>query len=225
MNQTEDIKELAAALSKAQGQFQPAKFNKINPHYKRPYADFTSVMEACRIPLSENGLSVLQYCETINNQLNLVTMIAHVSGQWIKSYLPLMFKGDKCQELGASMTYMKRYGLSAMLGIVADDDDDDGEADAAKSKNSHEPRVSHQEAVNKMPAKISAKQLQDLKKLDDKMDKDWKDKLRNWVNTTYGANSFDDLTVDIYPKVYQRWENGVKFLEQEAQAKADKVAI
>src|ERR1043166_4713310 len=128
MNQTEDIKELVAALSKAQGKMQPAKFNRINPFHKNRYADFTSVMEACRGPLCEHGLSVMQYCETNGDKLSLVTLLAHTSGQWIKSYFPLNPKSMDSQVVGSAVTYAKRYALSAMLGIVADDEDDDGEA-------------------------------------------------------------------------------------------------
>ena len=151
MNQSEQINELVAALSKAQGKFTPAKFNKVNPHFGNKYADFTSVMEACRAPLSENGLSVMQYCETIQDKLTLVTMLAHTSGQWMKSNLPLMIKGENCQALGSAMTYMKRYGLSAMLGIVADEDDDDGE-------------IAEGRLVNR-PKELSVKKVTGIEKL------------------------------------------------------------
>ena len=128
MNQTENIQELVGALSKAQGKMEPAKFNKQNPHFKNKYADFTSCMDACRVPLSDNGLSVMQYCETVNDKLTLVTMLAHTSGQWIKSHFPLCPKNMDSQSIGSAMTYAKRYSLSSMLGIVSDEEDDDAEA-------------------------------------------------------------------------------------------------
>ena len=126
-NQTESINELAAALAKAQGQMEAARFNKTNTHFRQKYADFTSVREASRKPLADNGLAVMQYCEQVEGKYVLVTLLAHTSGQWIKSYFPLTPKDMSCQSIGSAMTYAKRYGLSAMLGIVADDDDD-GEA-------------------------------------------------------------------------------------------------
>lgn len=128
MNQTEDIKDLVAAISKVQGSMKPAKFNKKNSHFKSGYADYSSCMDACRELLSENGLSVLQYCETVDNQLSLATMIAHTSGQWLKAYLPLFPAKMDSQGIGSAITYAKRYGLSAMLGIVTGEEDDDGEA-------------------------------------------------------------------------------------------------
>lgn len=127
-NQSTEIKDLVAALAKAQGEMKPAIFNKVNPHYKNRYADFASCMDACRIPLSNNGLSVMQYCETIDDKLMLVTMLAHISGQWIKSYYPLYPSKMDSQSIGSAITYGKRYSLSAMIGLVSDDDDDDGNA-------------------------------------------------------------------------------------------------
>ena len=55
MYMSENINELAMALSKAQGQIKPAIKDKKNPHFKSSYADLASTWEACRSALSENG--------------------------------------------------------------------------------------------------------------------------------------------------------------------------
>src|SRR3954464_14744289 len=112
--QSEEIKELVGALSKAQGSMRPAVFNRVNPHFKNRYADFTSCMDCCREPLANNGLSIMQYCETVNDKLMLVTMLAHTSGQWMKSYFPLNPMKMDSQSIGSAMTYGKRYSLSAL---------------------------------------------------------------------------------------------------------------
>lgn len=133
---SQDIKDLVSALSKAQSVMRPAVFNRVNPHFKNRYADFTSCMEACREPLSDNGLAIIQYCETIDEKLRLVTMLAHVSGQWIKSEFPLIAAKMDSQGIGSAMTYAKRYSLCGMVGIVADEEgDDDGEAAAGRYKD------------------------------------------------------------------------------------------
>src|SRR4051812_9977425 len=113
-----EIKEFVAALAKAQGVMKPAVFNRVNPHFKTRYADFTSCMDACRGPLSDNGLAPIQYCETIEGKLNLVTMLAHTSGQWMKSEFPLIPSKMDSQGIGSAMTYAKRYSLCGMVGIV-----------------------------------------------------------------------------------------------------------
>lgn len=191
MNQSENINELVAALSKAQGKMNPAKFNKTNPHFKNKYADFTSCMEACRTPLSENGLSVMQYCENVHEKMMVVTMLAHSSGQWIKSYLPLK-GGSTCQALGSELTYMKRYGLSALLGIVADEDmqlDDDGEE---ATKTNHE--------ANRAPAVpfeekklITAKQVQLLASKLDKCTPDFRANFFVVLQKKFGVSQLETV--------------------------------
>jgi hypothetical protein len=143
---SEEIKELVAALVKVQSILKPANFNKVNPHFKSRYADFASCMDACRIPLAENGIAVVQYCQSTDGKLNLVTMLAHVSGQWMKSEFPIISTKMDSQGIGSAMTYAKRYSLSGMIGIVADDEDDDGEtavgraAKAAKTAKPEDPK-------------------------------------------------------------------------------------
>lgn len=142
MKHTPDLKDLVTALSKAQGQMKPAVFNRTNPHFKNKYADFTSCMDACRIPLSENGLSVMQYFETIQEKSVLVTMLAHNSGQWIKSEFNLNPKSIDSQAMGSCIAYAKRYSLCALLGIVSDEDDDaEAAVIAEKSKTTPQATV------------------------------------------------------------------------------------
>jgi hypothetical protein len=155
---SEDIKDLVSALSKAQSVMKPAVFNKVNPHFKSRYADFASCMDACRTPLSSNGLAVIQSCETVDGKLMLVTMLAHISGQWMKSEFPLIPSKMDSQAIGSAMTYAKRYSLCGMIGIVADEDgDDDGEAAVGRGK---------------VDAKSAEKNLKKLLEMFDKQDKE-----------------------------------------------------
>lgn len=162
MNQTEDIKDLVAALSKAQGKMEPAKFNRINPHFKSRYADMASCMDACRDHLATNGLSILQYCETIEGELTLVTMLAHVSGQWIKSHFPLNPKDKTSQAIGSAMTYAKRYSLSSLLGIVSEEEDDDGEASQGRA-----PKAASKPAEEDTAGRIRAQIIAQVNKMDE----------------------------------------------------------
>lgn len=137
MNQSENINELASALSKVQGKMKAAEKNNINPFHKNKYADLSSVWDTIRVVMSENGLCLLQYGDVLEGRgLTLVTMLCHSSGQWIKSFLPLKPSKDDSQGIGAAMTYMRRYALCALLGVVADEDlDDDGETACGRGKN------------------------------------------------------------------------------------------
>jgi len=117
--------ELYAALAKAQETMSNAKFNKTNPHFRNNYADLASIMDACRKPLSKNGLCILQIIKTDETgQMHLITRLAHSSGQFIESSFILRAEKNTIQGLGSAITYAKRYSLSSLLGVVADDDDD-----------------------------------------------------------------------------------------------------
>ncbi len=195
MNQSEDIKDLVSALAKAQAKMKPAIFNKVNPHFKNRYADFTSCIDACRQPLADNGLAIMQYCETINEKLMLVTMLAHVSGQWMKSFFPLVSSQNTSQAIGSAMTYAKRYSLSAMIGIVADDEDDDGEASMPQNK-----------VVNG--------RLEKLRKIDAILDQNCKSKIYSWLKSTFNIDKIEDVTEYNYQPILSKFENAQKYMEQ-----------
>jgi len=127
MKTSEQISELAAALAAAQGMMENAIMNRINPHFKSKYADLAAIFDAARKPLSANGLAIVQ---TIGDGV-LHTRLLHTSGQWIASEHPLPMSG-RPQEIGSALTYARRYSLSALIGIAADEDDD---ANAAQKGN------------------------------------------------------------------------------------------
>jgi hypothetical protein len=127
------LNQLAAALAKAQGEMKAAVFNKVNPHFKNKYADLAAVLDAVRGPLSKNGLSVTQTMRMNGEGFFLTTMLCHASGQWLSSDYPLPVNA-KPQELGSALTYARRYSLSAITGIAADEDDDAEAAQKADEK-------------------------------------------------------------------------------------------
>jgi hypothetical protein len=124
--ESEQTAELAAALAKAQSVMGPAIINRVNPHFKNRYADLAAVFEAVRKPLADNSLAITQTTEMRDGAFLLVTKLRHATGQWIASEYPLPLNA-KPQELGSALTYARRYSLSALTGIAADEDDD-GEA-------------------------------------------------------------------------------------------------
>lgn len=127
--QSENINELAMALAKAQGEIKPAMKSSMNPFYKSKYADLSEFWEACREPLSKNGLAIIQTMDESEKGLILITTLAHSSGQWIKSKFPLICnKPNDIQAFGSSITYVRRYTLAAIVGICPDEDDDGNKA-------------------------------------------------------------------------------------------------
>lgn len=125
---SQNINELASALSKAQGKMKAAIKDSTNPHFKSKFSSLNSVWDACREELSKNGLSIIQQIDSASENMVLVTTLLHSSGQWMRSYLPLSNAKQTPQALGSNLSYMRRYGLCSMVGIVSDEDDDGNEA-------------------------------------------------------------------------------------------------
>jgi len=121
--QSENISELAMALSKAQGEMQAAIKDSINPFFKSKYADLGSVWDAARPVLCKHGLCVMQTTDVVGDKNILVTILAHSSGQWVKSSILINPTKNDSQGVGAAMTYLRRYSLAAMVGVVTEDDD------------------------------------------------------------------------------------------------------
>jgi hypothetical protein len=127
MEMSVEINELAAALSKAQGTMKAASKDAVNPHFKSSYSTLASVWDAARGPLSMNGLSIVQGAHAEAERVAVTTVLMHTSGQWMRDTLTMAARDSSPQSIGSAVSYGRRYGLSAMVG-VAPDDDDDGEA-------------------------------------------------------------------------------------------------
>ena len=124
------MKELYAALAKAQSQIDGAKKDSTNPHFRSKYADLASVWDACREALTSNGLAVVQFGAVSEAGAVLVTRLTHSSGEAIEGSIPLLNGKGDMQGLGSALTYARRYGLAAMVGVCPEDDD--GNAASAK---------------------------------------------------------------------------------------------
>lgn len=123
MQRSEQINELAAALVKAQGAIGGAKKDSTNPHFKSAYADLASVWDAVRAPLSAAGLAVMQWPRTVENGVEIETMIAHSSGQWMSDTLWMPCVKMDAHGLGSAITYGRRYALMSVMGVAPVDDD------------------------------------------------------------------------------------------------------
>ena len=115
---------IAAALAKAQGVMRSARKDSVNPHFKSSYADLASVLDACRDSLSANQIAVLQSPSTERDGVRITTTLLHSSGEWVESDLLVPLAQRTAQQLGSAITYGRRYALSAMAGVAADEDDD-----------------------------------------------------------------------------------------------------
>lgn len=126
MQTSDTIAAIAAALAKAQGELgnttkdQRAQAGRA----QYSYANIASVLSDVRPVLSRHGLAVVQAVGRDGEDVAITTRLMHDSGEWIESTLPLpVDRMGGIQGVGSAITYGRRYGLQAMLGIASDDDD------------------------------------------------------------------------------------------------------
>jgi len=136
MKQSEKITTLLESMVKAQKEFVTLPKDKSGYGYK--YTDLDTVITTVRPILAKNNLGFMQSLTMTEGRPGITTRIFNTAGEWIEDTIALpdvaMAKTNAAQNLGAAITYMKRYALSAILGISSDED-----TDAAT------PQVPHQE--------------------------------------------------------------------------------
>jgi hypothetical protein len=134
MKTSDSINELAEALSKAQAVMQAALKDSNNPAFNSKYADLSAVWAVARQPLTDNGLCIIQMpTHSEDGKLHLTTRLAHKSGQWVEDTMSIPVAKDNAHGYGSAITYCKRFGMSAAVGIISDVDDDGNEAVKGKS--------------------------------------------------------------------------------------------
>lgn len=138
MNTSLEVDKLVEALSSAQAGFKPIIKNKTAIYGK--YADLSSVLDSISTSLSLYGLCISQSPFFKEGRLIVVTRLFHKSGQWIENEVSLKPSQDTAQGIGGGITYGRRYGVTALLGICADDDDDGQSAQPEQSEKKYEPR-------------------------------------------------------------------------------------
>ena len=121
-----DITQLAKAMLAVQKQLTPATRDATNPYTRSRYATLNAVMDACKSALLDNGVWLTQITVPSDpGTIALLTKLTHAeTGQYQASVTVLPLQKPDCQGAGSAITYARRYALTAMLGMVTEDDDD-----------------------------------------------------------------------------------------------------
>jgi hypothetical protein len=133
------MQKLYAALAKAQAEMPDVPKDGRNPHFKSRFTTLDTLIKATRPILAKHGLSILQFPGTSFESPALVTVLAHESGDSIEHAVPMVLTKQTPQEVGAAITYYRRYAWASVLGIASDDDDD---GNAASGVNGSKPSAS-----------------------------------------------------------------------------------
>lgn len=132
---SEQIGTIAAALARAQAELMnPEKTLTaiIRSPFPREetktfrYASLASGLDIVRKTLSQQEIATIQTTriEQLTGQIHLTTLLAHASGEWISSDLPVCASKEveAPHRMGAALTYARRYALFALVGIAGEDD-------------------------------------------------------------------------------------------------------
>lgn len=155
-------KEVYIALSKFQCNVDNIKKDKKGYNYV--YADLPSIVQHIRPLLMSNSLGYSQPVSCENNVLNVKTIVFSTKdGSNIESNFSFDLsklgtsKQSIMQDIGSVITYIRRYTLTSMLGIVTDEDPD-GIIGIPKPNQSNYNKQTYK-PTNKEPEKKATKTL------------------------------------------------------------------
>ena len=123
---SDDVRQLAKAMLQVQKELAPVTKDALNPYTRSKYATLNAIMEVCKPVLLSHGIWLTQI--TVPSEpgtVALLTKLTHAeTGQYQAALTVLPLQKMDSQSAGAALTYSRRYGLSALLGLVTEDDDD-----------------------------------------------------------------------------------------------------
>lgn len=199
------MQELAKALPALMAEMENAKNTKSGYGYN--YAPLNEILETVRPILAKHRFSVVQMVGHEEGLVTVRTMLIHESGESLESTMalpPAEVKGtNEVQQMGASITYARRYMLTSLLGI-AGEEDTDGVAPAKREAKKRETQ----------PAKVE--DLTDRLKTAEKMTyallekgKFTDDEKANWIAELETIEAMPDNE-----EKYKAWRSSYSFIQE-----------
>lgn len=128
MNKSDSIKNITQALLKVQAEMPPVTFDSTNKFLGNRYVSFGKVIETAKPVLAKHEIMLSQPVVGGEGQIGVETILLHSSGEWISSIAMIPIDSEKgksaAQVAGSNISYLRRYSLSAMLGIYSEEDTD-----------------------------------------------------------------------------------------------------
>src|ERR1700684_2562507 len=150
---SQSISNLAAALAKAQIELvNPEKSltatiksaGRGGKEQTFSYASLSSGLDIVRKTLGQHEIATVQTTgvDQTTGLINLTTLLAHASGEWIASDWPVcsVIEMDTPHRMGAALSYARRYALFTLVGIAGEDDLDAPDVAAPVSQRSEAAR-------------------------------------------------------------------------------------
>lgn len=218
MKTSETLTKIAPALVAFQSEVVDPRKNSTNPYFKSKYVELDDLMAAVKPIANKHGLYINNNITTELVEGNKMkvwcqTRLTHVSGEWIESDGQFnLAKGTDPQSCGSSQTYIRRYDISAFLGVAWNPDDDGNQGTFGNEKQSPKYADANEQDVEPQPPQHpTQKMANDLEVLCQKNGRKIHDML-----THYNIKSVEEMDMIIYWRTY----NTLKHKLEEAEAQA-----
>lgn len=157
MKRSESIANFAEAFAKFQADVTDPKMDESTDYITKTgkrinfkYASLKEIMKTVRPVLAKHGISIMQEPKMEGNKVSITTTLLHSSGEYI-TFEPTIMNASSAmaQEIGSAITYGRRYSVSAVLGLGAEDDDDGNAAQDGvdNPKNQAQAETTHDEHI------------------------------------------------------------------------------
>jgi hypothetical protein len=123
-----------AALARARTNFKPVVLDKVNPHFRNKYASLAAVLAATLPALAAEGLALATRTFVRDGLVIAETQVVYRGMSVVEAAWPVGKADMGQQALGSALTYARRYTISAVLCVCADEDDDGEAAQGAANK-------------------------------------------------------------------------------------------
>lgn len=235
---TSSTAKIAAALAAAQKNFAPIPKDREvtvvtkRGSYKFRYATLDAIRSATMPALAEQQIAVVQGMIEHGRGYAIETRLLHASGEELRNVTPMFVSGRRTddgrelppsnQELGSAQSYARRYGLSALLCITADEDDDGNTADGNHIEDSGErvPYVPRQSSANGRRMAADDQHLVDTGRAKGTTANGSKrsaaEKAKEWTDKAIQTLNLGDATVDGLSKFWSEHTDKIEWLETHA---------
>lgn len=207
MNTSQETTNILKAMVNAAPEI--SSIGKSKQAYGYKYATLDSLIDMLRSVLPKHGLWFMQMPTRCDGKSILTTRVFHNSGEWIEDSIEmtdteLSGKTNDTQKVGASITYFRRYALSAIFGVAADEDVDGNIETVRKQQQAKQiplPQTKKQDPVQYLrkdyDTRIQSGETQES------VLKDYADMLKTDTITPIEKLSKDDVTI-IAREIYKR---------------------
>jgi hypothetical protein len=131
---------LLSALAALQAELPKLPKDKTNPHFHSKFTGLDTIVDTVGPLLAKHRLVWVTKPDRDELGPYLEYRLAHLDApESLAGRMPLLLAKDDMQGLGSALTYARRYALSSVLNLVADEDDDGGAASGGGGGYGHTP--------------------------------------------------------------------------------------